>query len=190
MNYIEKKEKERKKLPEKEAAKFRGKRVTSDDIVKEAFENIDRELDKEVTQEVSKVNKTHRIAMFAEGLLLYNGNKTKSYKHAGLGVNSDPKLASISASKYYQKNQRKIQAFIRGEFNNTNLTQVGNAMKTVASIMNDEDEKAANRLKAAEMVVKWSGMDVQDTSVMEEEEKETLKERQNRMKALLNKALS
>ena len=188
MDYIEKKEKERKKLPEEEAAKFRGKRVTSDDILQEALENPDKKLDKEVTKEVAQVNKAHRIAMFAEGLLLYNGNKTKSYKHAGLG--GDPKMASISASKYYQRHQRKIQAYIRGEFNNTNLTQVGNAMKTVAEIMNDYDEKASNRLKAAEMVVKWSGMDVQDTSVMEEDDKETLKQRQDRMKALLNKALT
>lgn len=166
-----------------------GRRVNSSELVAEAINNPDKEVDEQFKGEVAKVSKTQGIMLFSEGLLIHDGNKTKAFLHAGMDNGRPRDRCSILASKYYNRHKVKIQSFLRGEFNNTMLSKVGNAMKTVTRIMEDEDGRHVDRLKAAEMVVKWANMDSTVESALQVEEEETLIERKQRMKALLGKAI-
>ena len=136
----------------------RGSRKSAKEFIDEAHSEPDDKLDKEVSKEFNKNTRIQRIALFAEGLMLNNGNKSQAILHCGLALDSTPTNRAIVASQFYSKNKRKIQSFLRNEFNNQMLSQVGNAMKTVAGIMMKEDARDSDRMKAAELVVKWSNV--------------------------------
>lgn len=76
-------------------------------------------------------------------------NKTQAYILAGYSSNH----AQRNVAAYHRKHAEYINAYISERF----ASHVPTALRVVARVMNDEDEKGGIRLKAAEMIFDRAG---------------------------------
>lgn len=76
-------------------------------------------------------------------------NKTQAYIKAGFS----PNHAQRNVAAYHRKHAEYINAYLSERF----ASHVPTALRVVARVMNDEDEKGGIRLKAAEMIFDRAG---------------------------------